>query len=72
MVLCVNPAEDLTHIVDLYNKQRDQWFEEMVTSTLILERHETARIDNVKALLSQYSKLLYGSSTNTHEVRSRL
>ena len=61
-------AEDLTYILDTYNKQRDQWFEEMVTSTLTLERHEAGRINNIKSLLSRYTKLLQDTNTKGNEV----
>jgi len=63
-------AEDVTHSVDVYNKQRDQWFEEMVTSTLALERHEAGRINNIKSLLSRYSKLLEDANTKGNEVNT--
>ena len=54
--------------MDVYNKQRDLWFEEMVTSTLALERHEAGRINNIKSLLSRYSTLLQETYTKGIEV----
>ena len=61
-------AEDLTRSIELYNKQRQGWFEETVTSSLVLERHEAERVENLKALLEKYSKLLSDSSQGCSDV----
>ena len=56
--------------MELYNSKRQTWFEEMVTSTLILERHEMERINKVKTILEQYTKLLSNASLGGSKVGS--
>nr|CAB3248311.1 growth arrest-specific protein 7 [Phallusia mammillata] len=63
----IKQAEELTHAVEAYNQTRQHWFEEMVTSSLVLERHEVARIESVKSVLAHYAKLLQDSATKRHQ-----
>ncbi|XP_077975212.1 growth arrest-specific protein 7-like [Styela clava] len=57
--------EDLGQAISLYNTAKDHWFEEMVTSTLVLEKKEVERINLVKTQLDNYVKLLQDVSSKT-------
>ncbi|XP_059509796.1 growth arrest-specific protein 7 isoform X2 [Stegostoma tigrinum] len=50
-------GDDLTRCVDLYNQTQSKWFEEMVTTTLELERLEVERIEMIRQHLCQYTQL---------------
>uniref|UniRef100_A0A4W3GVP9 Growth arrest-specific 7a n=1 Tax=Callorhinchus milii TaxID=7868 RepID=A0A4W3GVP9_CALMI len=50
-------GDDLMRCVDLYNQTQSKWFEEMVTTTLELERLEVERIEMIRQHLCQYTQL---------------
>uniref|UniRef100_A0A8C3SSY7 Growth arrest specific 7 n=1 Tax=Chelydra serpentina TaxID=8475 RepID=A0A8C3SSY7_CHESE len=50
-------GDDLMRCVDLYNQAQSKWFEEMVTSTLELERLEVERVEMIRQHLCQYTQL---------------
>ncbi|XP_067225121.1 growth arrest-specific protein 7 isoform X2 [Chanodichthys erythropterus] len=50
-------GDDLTRCVDLYNQSQSKWFEEMVTSSLELERLEVERVEMIRQHLCQYTTL---------------
>ncbi|KAM4691309.1 growth arrest-specific protein 7 isoform 1-T1 [Rhinophrynus dorsalis] len=50
-------GDDLMRCVDLYNQSQSKWFEEMVTTTLELERLEVERIEMIRQHLCQYTQL---------------
>nr|XP_023693012.1 growth arrest-specific protein 7 [Paramormyrops kingsleyae] len=50
-------GDDLMRCVDLYNQSQSKWFEEMVTSSLELERLEVERVEMIRQLLCQYTTL---------------
>ncbi|XP_047395368.1 growth arrest-specific protein 7-like [Sciurus carolinensis] len=50
-------GDDLMHCGDLYNQAQSKWFEEMVTTTLELERLEVERVDMIRQHLCQYTEL---------------
>ncbi|GAB0197896.1 growth arrest-specific protein 7 [Grus japonensis] len=57
--LCLSAArgDDLMRCVDLYNQAQSKWFEEMVTTTLELERLEVERVEMIRQHLCQYTQL---------------
>uniref|UniRef100_A0ABI8A792 Growth arrest specific 7 n=1 Tax=Felis catus TaxID=9685 RepID=A0ABI8A792_FELCA len=50
-------GDDLMRCVDLYNQAQSKWFEEMVTTTLELERLEAERVEMIRQHLCQYTQL---------------
>nr|DBA27449.1 TPA: hypothetical protein GDO54_007940 [Pyxicephalus adspersus] len=50
-------GDDLMRCVDLYNQAQSKWFEEMVTTTLELERLEVERVEMIRQHLRQYTQL---------------
>ncbi|XP_055509695.1 growth arrest-specific protein 7 isoform X2 [Leucoraja erinacea] len=50
-------GDELMRCVDLYNQTQSKWFEEMVTTTLDLERLEVERIEMIRQHLCQYTQL---------------
>ncbi|MBZ3874897.1 Growth arrest-specific protein 7 [Sciurus carolinensis] len=50
-------GDDLVCCVDLYNQAQSKWFEEMVTTTLELERLEVERVEMIWKHLCQYTQL---------------
>ncbi|KAA0705209.1 Growth arrest-specific protein 7 [Triplophysa tibetana] len=50
-------GDDLMRCVDLYNQAQSKWFEEMVTSSLELERLEVERVEMIQQHLRQYTTL---------------
>uniref|UniRef100_A0A8C9PSR6 F-BAR domain-containing protein n=1 Tax=Spermophilus dauricus TaxID=99837 RepID=A0A8C9PSR6_SPEDA len=48
---------DPMRCVDLYNQAQSKWFEEMVTTTLELERLEVERVGMIRQHLCQYTQL---------------
>ncbi|XP_016093995.1 growth arrest-specific protein 7-like [Sinocyclocheilus grahami] len=50
-------GDDLMRCVDLYNQAQSKWFEEMVTTSLELERLEVERVETIQQLLRQYTTL---------------
>uniref|UniRef100_A0A452UUF8 Growth arrest specific 7 n=1 Tax=Ursus maritimus TaxID=29073 RepID=A0A452UUF8_URSMA len=54
------PGDDLMRCVDLYNQAQSKWFEEMVTTTLELERLEVERVEMIRQHLCQYTQLRDG------------
>nr|XP_002123389.1 growth arrest-specific protein 7 [Ciona intestinalis] len=56
-------GEELSHSIELYNHARQQWFEEMVTSSVTMETHEAKRINAIKDILTKYTKLLQDTNT---------
>lgn len=50
-------GDDLKKCVDLYNQAQFRWFEEMVTSSLELERLEVERIEQIEQHLNRYTQL---------------
>ncbi|KAK3529309.1 hypothetical protein QTP70_029166 [Hemibagrus guttatus] len=50
-------GDDLMRCVDLYNQCQSKWFEEMVTTSLELERLEVERIEVIRKHLGQYTTL---------------
>uniref|UniRef100_A0A8C4WXI4 SH3 domain-containing protein n=1 Tax=Eptatretus burgeri TaxID=7764 RepID=A0A8C4WXI4_EPTBU len=50
-------GDDLMKCVDLYNQAQFRWFEEMVTSSLELERLEADRVDKVQQQMFCYAQL---------------
>uniref|UniRef100_A0A8C1JRB8 Growth arrest-specific 7a n=1 Tax=Cyprinus carpio TaxID=7962 RepID=A0A8C1JRB8_CYPCA len=50
-------GDDLMRCVDLYNQGQSKWFEEMVTTSLELERLEVERVETIQQLLRQYTTL---------------
>lgn len=61
-------GEGLGQAISLYNNAKNSWFEETVTSTLVLEEKEVARINMVKKQLNKYVKLVQGVTTKTNKV----
>ncbi|XP_069808924.1 growth arrest-specific protein 7 isoform X1 [Dendropsophus ebraccatus] len=50
-------GDDLMRCMDLYNQAQSKWFEEMVTTTLELERLEVERVEMIRQHLCQYTQL---------------
>ncbi|XP_029456124.1 growth arrest-specific protein 7 isoform X2 [Rhinatrema bivittatum] len=50
-------GDDLMRCVDLYNQAQSKWFEEMVTTTLELERLEVERVETIRQHFCQYTQL---------------
>ncbi|XP_055725809.1 growth arrest-specific protein 7-like [Salvelinus fontinalis] len=50
-------GDDLMRCVDLYNQSQSKWFEEMVTTSLELERLEVERVGMIRQHLCQYTTL---------------
>ncbi|XP_076852903.1 growth arrest-specific protein 7a isoform X2 [Brachyhypopomus gauderio] len=50
-------GDDLMRCVDLYNQAQSKWFEEMVTTSLELERLEVERVEMIQQHLCQYTTL---------------
>ncbi|VTJ84783.1 Hypothetical predicted protein [Marmota monax] len=50
-------GDDLMRRVDLYNQAQSKWFEEMVTTTLELERLEVERVEMIRQHLCQHTQL---------------
>ncbi|XP_062858853.1 growth arrest-specific protein 7 [Trichomycterus rosablanca] len=50
-------GDDLVRCVDLCNQSQSKWFEEMVTTSLELERLEMERIEMIRKHLCQYTTL---------------
>uniref|UniRef100_A0AAY4BP13 Growth arrest specific 7 n=1 Tax=Denticeps clupeoides TaxID=299321 RepID=A0AAY4BP13_9TELE len=50
-------GDELMRCVDLYNQAQSKWFEEMVTTSLELERLEVERIEMIRQHLCQYTTL---------------
>ncbi|KAK3519833.1 hypothetical protein QTP70_006624 [Hemibagrus guttatus] len=50
-------GDDLMRCVDLYNQAQSKWFEEMVTTSLELERLEVERVEMIRQHLLQYTTL---------------
>ncbi|XP_037318876.1 growth arrest-specific protein 7-like isoform X3 [Pungitius pungitius] len=50
-------GDDLIRCVDLYNQSQSKWFEEMVTTSLELERLELERVEMIRQHLCQYTTL---------------
>ncbi|XP_054614462.1 growth arrest-specific protein 7-like isoform X3 [Dunckerocampus dactyliophorus] len=55
---CPFPSgDDLMRCVDLYNQTQSKWFEEMVTTSMELEKLEVERIEWIQQHLRQYTTL---------------
>lgn len=68
-------GDDLMRCVDLYNQSQSKWFEEMVTSSLELERLEVERVEMIRQHLCQYTTLRHETdmfSQSTIEPLDRL
>ncbi|RVE59971.1 hypothetical protein OJAV_G00194220 [Oryzias javanicus] len=50
-------GDDLMRCVDLYNQTQSKWFEEIVTTSLELERLELERVEMIRQHLCQYTTL---------------
>ncbi|XP_010785367.1 growth arrest-specific protein 7-like, partial [Notothenia coriiceps] len=50
-------GDDLMRCVDLYNQTQCKWFEEMVTTSMELEKLEVERIEWIQQHLRQYTTL---------------
>ncbi|TRY93195.1 hypothetical protein DNTS_006319 [Danionella cerebrum] len=50
-------GDDLMRCVDLYNQSQSKWFEEMVTTSMELEKLEVERIEMIQQHLRQYTTL---------------
>ncbi|KAK7918599.1 hypothetical protein WMY93_009883 [Mugilogobius chulae] len=50
-------GDELMRCVDLYNQAQSKWFEEMVTTSLELERLEVERVEMFRQHLCQYTTL---------------
>nr|XP_033816953.1 growth arrest-specific protein 7 isoform X1 [Geotrypetes seraphini] len=50
-------GDELMRCVDLYNQAQSKWFEEMVTTTLELERLEVERVEMIRQHLCRYTQL---------------
>ncbi|XP_030591718.1 growth arrest-specific protein 7a isoform X1 [Archocentrus centrarchus] len=50
-------GDDLMRCVDLYNQTQSKWFEEMVTTSMELEKLEVERIEWIQQHLRQYTTL---------------
>ncbi|XP_065119232.1 growth arrest-specific protein 7a [Paramisgurnus dabryanus] len=50
-------GDDLMRCVDLYNQAQSKWFEEMVTTSMELERLEVERVEMIQQHLRQYTTL---------------
>ncbi|XP_072311895.1 growth arrest-specific protein 7-like isoform X2 [Eucyclogobius newberryi] len=50
-------GDELMRCVDLYNQSQSKWFEEIVTTSLELERLEVERVEMVRQHLCQYTTL---------------
>ncbi|XP_024913465.1 LOW QUALITY PROTEIN: growth arrest-specific protein 7 [Cynoglossus semilaevis] len=50
-------GDELVRCVDLYNQCQSKWFEEMVTTSLELERLEVERVEMIRQHLCQYTTL---------------
>ncbi|KAM8837540.1 growth arrest-specific protein 7 isoform 2-T2 [Spinachia spinachia] len=50
-------GDDLIRCVDLYNQSQSKWFEEIVTTSLELERLELERVEMIRQHLCQYTTL---------------
>ncbi|XP_056262714.1 growth arrest-specific protein 7a isoform X2 [Pseudoliparis swirei] len=50
-------GDDLMRCVDLYNQTQCKWFEEMVTTSMELERLEVERVEWIQQHLRQYTTL---------------
>ncbi|KAG9343688.1 hypothetical protein JZ751_013066 [Albula glossodonta] len=50
-------SDELMRCVDLYNQAQSKWFEEMVTTSLELERLEVERVEMIRQHLRQYTTL---------------
>uniref|UniRef100_A0AAQ4NQY4 F-BAR domain-containing protein n=1 Tax=Gasterosteus aculeatus aculeatus TaxID=481459 RepID=A0AAQ4NQY4_GASAC len=50
-------GDDLIRCVDLYNQSQSKWFEEMITTSLELERLEMERVEMIRQHLCQYTTL---------------
>uniref|UniRef100_A0A8B9JLJ2 Growth arrest specific 7 n=1 Tax=Astyanax mexicanus TaxID=7994 RepID=A0A8B9JLJ2_ASTMX len=50
-------GDDLMRCVDLYNQSQSKWFEEIVTTSLELERLEVERVEMIRKHLCQYTTL---------------
>ncbi|KAM8877786.1 growth arrest-specific protein 7 [Synchiropus picturatus] len=50
-------GDELMRCVDLYNQSQSRWFEEMVTTSLELERLEVERVEMIRQHLCQYTTL---------------
>lgn len=50
-------GDDLMRCVDLYNQTQSKWFEEMVTTSMELEKLEVDRIEWIQQHLRQYTTL---------------
>ncbi|VTJ79018.1 Hypothetical predicted protein [Marmota monax] len=53
----IQAGDDLIRCVDLYNQAQSKWFEEMVTTTLELERLEVERVERIRQHLCQHTQL---------------
>uniref|UniRef100_A0A1A7XPZ6 Growth arrest-specific 7 n=1 Tax=Iconisemion striatum TaxID=60296 RepID=A0A1A7XPZ6_9TELE len=50
-------GDDLMRCVDLYNQSQSKWFEEIVTTSLELEKLEVERVEMIRQHLCQYTTL---------------
>uniref|UniRef100_A0A3Q2XBE0 Growth arrest specific 7 n=1 Tax=Hippocampus comes TaxID=109280 RepID=A0A3Q2XBE0_HIPCM len=50
-------GDELMRCVDLYNQSQSKWFEEMVTTSLELERLELERVEMIRQHMCQYTTL---------------
>uniref|UniRef100_A0A8D0GIB9 Growth arrest specific 7 n=1 Tax=Sphenodon punctatus TaxID=8508 RepID=A0A8D0GIB9_SPHPU len=50
-------GDELMRCVDLYNQAQSKWFEEMVTTSLEIERLEVERVEMIQQHLCQYTQL---------------
>ncbi|XP_034050026.1 LOW QUALITY PROTEIN: growth arrest-specific protein 7-like [Thalassophryne amazonica] len=50
-------GDELMRCIDLYNQSQSKWFEEMVTTSLELERLEVERVEMIRQHLCQYTML---------------
>uniref|UniRef100_A0A8C0WIY0 Uncharacterized protein n=1 Tax=Castor canadensis TaxID=51338 RepID=A0A8C0WIY0_CASCN len=69
---CFFPGDDLMRCVDLYNQAQSKWFEEMVTTTLELERLEVERVEMIRQHLCQYTQLRHETDMFNQSVSSHL
>ncbi|MEE6522551.1 hypothetical protein FKM82_021145 [Ascaphus truei] len=63
-------GDDLMRCVDLYNQAQSKWFEEMVTTTLELERLEVERVEIIRQHLCQYTQLRHETDMFNQSVRT--
>ncbi|XP_070579410.1 growth arrest-specific protein 7-like [Ptychodera flava] len=64
----IQAGEDLNKAVDVYNTMQDQWFQDMITLTLELEKMELNRINMVKKHYDKYHQLRNERDTQSQKI----